>query len=130
MIRDVFSSDSLQQRDGLNKRHNFRSLICALRDFYPVYELLKEKNIPGKEKYLSSFITYMMIWRNGIFRDGNTSFDVTLEDVLELYPDYSAEAIPGSVRRWVEYGIWDEDKITEELSLSSQSLRFGRDVSS
>ena len=121
LIRDVFSSDSLQQRDGLNKRHNFRSLICALRDFYPVYELLKEKNIPGKEKYLSSFITYMMIWRNGIFREGQTSFDVTLEDVLALYPDYSAEAIPGSLRRWVEYGIWDEDKISEELPLSSQS---------
>ena len=63
----------------------------------------------------------MMIWRNGIFREGQTSFDVTLEDVLALYPDYSAEAIPGSLRRWVEYGIWDEDKILEELPLSSQS---------
>ena len=61
--------------------------------------------------YAGSFITYMLISRNGIYKDGRTSFDVNEEDILTLYPDYSVDTIPESIRQWIEYGIWEEDKI-------------------
>lgn len=123
LIRDVFGSTPSFQEDRLGKHHNFRSLNCALREFYPVYELLTKKRISDRNRYLYSFITYMLISRNGIYKDGRTSYDVNEEDILMLYPNYSVEAIPKSIQQWIEYGIWEEDRILQDISLANKGTR-------
>lgn len=67
----------------------------------------------------------MLISRNGICKDGRTSFDVNEEDILTLYPDYSVDAIPESIRQWIEYGIWEEDKIIQDISSANKGKRAG-----
>lgn len=57
---------------------------------------------------------------------GKTHFIVRVsneEDILVLYPDYSVEAIPESIRQWIEYGIWEEDKILQDISSANKGKR-------
>ena len=115
-IIDVLSSDPDRQDATLGKNHNVRSLLCALREFYRVYELLAEKQIPGIERYLYSFITYTLVSRNGIVKNGQPCFDVGEEDIERLYPGYSSEALPDSLRRWIETGVWEEDKVLNDVT--------------
>ena len=67
----------------------------------------------------------MLISRNGIYKHGRTSYDVNEEDILMLYPDYSVEAIPESIRQWIEYGIWEEDRILQDVSSANKGKRAG-----
>ena len=116
MISDLFASDPLEEMDTLGKCHNIRTLIGSLREFSRIFEVLVKNRIPDMDRYLYAFITYMLILKNGIFRDGQPWFEFGEEDVRQLYPGYSSDTLPESILQWVEYGVWDEEQIAKDLS--------------
>ncbi len=120
-IRDVFASGPSKPEAGLRKNHNIRSLICALQEFHRVYAILKEQQVPDMDPYLYSFITSILISRNGVFKDGQPCYDVTEEEIRSLYPRYSPDTLPGSLRQWIESGIWDEETVARDISDSIQT---------
>ncbi|MBO7423458.1 MAG: hypothetical protein J6T99_08755 [Oscillospiraceae bacterium] len=115
LIRELFADEPSLQAQKLEKHHNFRSLICALQEFYRVYEVLEEHQVSDTDRYLYSFITYMLISKNGIYKNGITCFDVSEEEIRQLYKKYSSEMMPDSIRKWIEFGIWDEAAIAENI---------------
>lgn len=116
LICDVFVSDPLDREDGIGKYHNFRSLTCALQDYYRLFTALSERGARDTDRFLYSYITYILVSRNGISKDGQPCFDVSEEEIRQLYPGYAPETLPESIREWIEYGIWDEDAVSEFVS--------------
>lgn len=114
-INDVFAGDSSDRKSKIRKYHNIRSLSCALQEFYRLYELLTELQVPEIRQYLYSFIAYMIVSRNGINRDGRPSFDNREEEIKLLYPDYRPELLSEDIREWIEDGIWSEESIYRHI---------------
>ena len=91
-INDVFAGDSSDRKSKIRKYHNIRSLSCALQEFYRLYELLTELQVPEIRQYLYSFIAYMIVSRNGINRDGRPSFD-NREEEIKLLADTKGKTV-------------------------------------
>ena len=121
VVFDAFASDPPVQIDGLGRYHNIRSLICALQEFYRVYSILTEKRVKDKGRYLYSFIAFMLVSRTGISKDGQPCFEVSEEEIKLLYPAYSADAMPESIRQWIAKGIWQEDLISKDVSRKAKT---------
>ena len=115
LILDIFITEPADKKERIGKAHNFRSLNCALEQFYRIFEVLVENQAEDMNSYLYSFITYILVSRNGIYKNGVPCFEVSQEDIKKLYTEYCPEKMPRSVRRWVEYGVWDKDKIAKDL---------------
>ena len=115
-IHDVFVGDAPDRKSRLKKNHNIHSLRCALREFYRLYEVLTELQSPLLRPYLLSFIVYMIVSRNGIIKDGRPSFDNTDEELKALYPAYRPELMSDDLRLWVEDGVWEKERMLEQLS--------------
>ena len=114
-ITDVFCDDASVRNTKIRKYHNLRSLNCALQDFYRLYEILKEHQVPEISRYLYSFIVYILISRNGLNNSGQPYFDYSEEEIRQLYTGYSPDYLPKSVIQWVEDGILDEDRISADI---------------
>ena len=115
IVYDVFASAPETREEGIGKYHNFRSLICALKEFARLYDVLAERQVPDLDRYLYSFVAYTLVSRNGIQKNGRPCFDASTEEIRQLYPAYDADMLPGSIREWIEYGIWAEDEIIKSL---------------
>ncbi len=115
-IYEVFVSNGSEQRNVIWKTHNFRSLLCALKEFGRLFALLREHQIPGISRYLYSFMTYILISRSGVLKNGKLCFDVQEEDIRRLYPEYDAALLPVCVREWIEHGIWEEDEMLKAFA--------------
>ena len=63
-----------------------------------------------------SFITYTLISRNGIIKNDQPCFDVAEDEIERLYPAYSPDALPESIRRWIETGVWEENALSREIA--------------
>ena len=111
LICDVFASDYADRKAEIGKYHNFRSLICALQEFSRLYEMLTERQAGDIDRYLYSFIAYILISRNGLKKNGQLCFDYGEEDIRRLYPGYCPELLPECIRQWIEDGVWDEAAI-------------------
>lgn len=114
-ITDVFCDDASVANPTIRKYHNLRSLNCALQDFYRLYEILTEHQVPEISRYLYSFIVYILISRNGLNNGGQPYFDYSEEEIEQLYTGYSPDYLPESVIQWVEDGILDEDRISADI---------------
>ncbi len=114
-ILEAFAGEPPADAEGLAKSHNIRSLIFALKQFFRVYVHLDQNHISYMEKYLYSFIVYSLVVKNGYFKDGKSCSDIQKEDLVRLYPDYSSDYMPDSVRKWVAYGVWDRSVFEEEV---------------
>ena len=112
----IFVGDDGDWKNEIKKYHNIRSLHCALEEFYRLYELLTELNVPEIRQYLYSFIVYLLVSRNGINRDGRPSFENTDEEIKLLYEEYCPELLTEEIRQWSENGIWEEEIIRKQIS--------------
>ena len=115
IVYDVFASAPETREEGIGKYHNFRSLICALKEFARLYDVLAERQVPYIDRYLYSFVAYTLVSRNGIQKNGQPCFDVQTEEIRQLYPAYDPDMLPGSIREWIEYGIWAEEEILKSM---------------
>ena len=115
LILDAFASDPPTGKSVLVKAHNVRSLILALKQFFRVYVHLDERQIPHMEKYIYSFIAYTLVAKNGYIKDGESCTKASDEDLALLYPQFSAEWMPPSLRKWIEHGIWDTETFEADI---------------
>lgn len=114
-ICDVFITEPLNPDSTIAKYHNIRSLICVLHEFYRFYEILSRHQVSNLSSYLSSFIAYMLVSRNGIKKNGKPCFEAEEEDIKLLYPDYFSELLTEGVRQWIEDGTWDEAIVSQQF---------------
>ena len=115
LILDAFSSDPPTGGETLCKAHNIRSLICALKQFFRVYIHLEECGVSHMEPFLYSFIAYTLVVKNGYAKDGKICRGIDMNDLACLYPRFSAESLPPSVRKWIELGIWHREDFEADI---------------
>ena len=115
LILDAFSSDPPTGDVKLVKPHNIRSLIGALKQFFRVYIHLEEDRIPDADQFLYSFIAYTILVKNGYTRDGQFCNQFSEEDIKLLYPQYCTGSMPPSIRKWIEYGIWNRETFEADV---------------
>jgi hypothetical protein len=126
VIYDAFVTEAPGSSDRIGKHHNFRSLTCALREFWRFYQVLTEHQVPDIDKHLYAFIAYIVVARSGIFKGGKLCFKIEEEYIRQLYPDYMPEMLPECIRQWIDYGIWDEEEIMKQISVWKRPKLFNR----
>lgn len=100
-----------------HRPHNMRSFKCAIQDFKRIYLLLDKKQIDHKEKWLFTYLSYVLSFRAGLISESaryGTLFSD--EKVSVLYPGfYDDKYITGGIKQWVRHGDWNQDLIESEL---------------
>lgn len=118
-IVELFGADSKETEENappLDKCHNLRSLVTGLERFYRIYRHLTKEGVSDIDPYLRAFLTFYLVEKSGIMRNGKTSFSYTDEELYSLYPDFPAGYLFGSIRQWIRQGYWDPKLFTKELS--------------
>lgn len=118
-IRKLFGSGNISpgtSNTATAKTHNLLSLTNALEDFYRIFHHLAQAGAENPENWLYSFLAYSLIRKSGYLKDGSLCFECADDEIRKLYPMFSAEYIPDSVREWVAYGIWDKERFQVELA--------------
>lgn len=116
--REEKEQDELKRRSIQKSRpHNIRSIKCALQDFERVYDRLNDKQIPFQEKWLCSYLTYVMAFRAGLIDESERYGTLFSEEKLPiLYPGfYNSKYILKTVIRWIRAGEWNQEEIEEEI---------------
>ena len=108
--RDVYSESQESKRP-----HNIRSLKCAIRDFYRIYELLKGNGFEDIEKWFFSFVSYVIAYKANIAKEGRYGTLLSDQTVKELYPAFQNQYMLTTVKKWILHGIWDDDAVIYEL---------------
>ena len=126
LITKIYSSYSKEELESkkekiqklLNHRpHNIRSLKCAIQDFKRIYLLLEEKCVNNKEKWLYSYLSYVLCSRAGLLPESTDYAKLlTEENISVLYPGfYNDKFITDGIRQWVQHGKWTKDTIISEI---------------
>lgn len=126
LITKIYSSYSKEELESkkekiqklLNHRpHNIRSLKCAIQDFKRIYLLLEEKCVNNKEKWLYSYLSYVLCSRAGLLPESTDYAKLlTEENISVLYPGfYNEKFITDGIRQWVQHGKWTKDTIISEI---------------
>ena len=118
LILEVFHSESPNrsgQKKTIHKYHNIRSLISALQNFHRIYHHMTKANLHYIERYMYSFIAYTLVSRCGIEKDGCFTMDFDYHDIQSLYPFFTHDTLPESVREWIKTGRWDKKRFLEEI---------------
>lgn len=100
-----------------HRPHNIRSLKCAIQDFKRIYVLLDEKHIDSREKWLFTYLSYVLCFRAGLIQE-STRYRTLFSDekVSILYPGfYDDKFITDGIKQWVRHGEWDEDTLDAEF---------------
>ena len=68
--REELESEKNKIQELLKHRpHNIRSLKCAIQDFKRIYILLNEKHIDNREKWLFTYLSYVLCFRAGLVQE-------------------------------------------------------------
>ncbi len=116
--REEKEQDEQKRSSILKKRpHNIRSIKCALQDFERVYDRMSKEQINCNEKWLCSYLAYVMAFRAGLLEE-NERYGTLLSDgnLSILYPGfYNSKYILQSVIRWIRTGEWNSEEIDAEI---------------
>lgn len=110
-----FDSLFSEPQKPINRPHNIRSLKCALQDFFRIYSVLIEQNFSDLDKWLYSFISYMLAYKAGIAKEGNDGTRFKDDDVRVLYPAFNDGYIFETAKNWILKGEWDTKLLEEEV---------------
>lgn len=111
------SRDSDKKRNIPTPPHNIRSLKCAIKDFYRVYDMLDGNNFPDIDKWLYSFASYVIAYKAGIAKGDGYGALFSDSDVRELYPAFQSNYTINGVKQWVLNGGWNEESIRREVEI-------------
>lgn len=111
VVLNDHSQFDLEEQERLMPSHNIRSLKCAIKDFYRIYCLLTENEIPNLSNWLYSFASYTIAYKADIVQDNIFSDDT----VRKLYPAFQSRYMLSGAKQWIFYGIWDRDFILKEI---------------
>lgn len=125
---DILKSDSKsreervveqQRREELlrHRPHNIRSLKCAIQDFKRIYRLLDTKQIEKKERWLTTFLAYVLSFRAGLIPESERYGTILSDEKVPiLYAGfYNDKYITAGIKQWIRRGMWNQDMLEEEL---------------
>lgn len=113
-ICTLFSGHQLDE--GKNKPHNIRSLKAALQDFRRAFDVLTENDMEHKEKWLFSYIPYVLCYRAGYLtrsNDENTASDEFMSDLYSGY--YNQRYMTKALQKWIREGEWDKGNFKKDI---------------
>lgn len=105
---------ALQSHD---RPHNIRSLKCAIRDFYRVYQILCENDFKNIDRWFFSFTSYVISCKADIAKEGYYGTIFSDVEVRMLYPAFQDQYMFDAVKKWILHGIWDESAINHEIRI-------------
>ena len=119
--RDDLKFENSQSDDKGQSRptppHNIRSLKCAIKDFYRLYNILQKNDFSELDKWLYSFTSYVIAYKAGIARADDYSTLFSDKDVRKMYPAFQSNYTINSVKQWVLNAVWNENAITSEIEI-------------
>ena len=95
--------------------HNIRSFKCAIQDFYRVYCLLKENEIPNIEKWFYSFASYLLASKADLLDHQHYGGLFSDNDLRYYYPAYDEKYMFAASKKWIQHGIWDRNHFDKEI---------------
>jgi len=101
-------------RDAVMSR-NLRTFINTLEDFYCVFTALSKSRVADLTPWFTSFLAYSLSHRAGVFRNGELDLDSSDEEIQRLCPQFETGYLYPSERRWISYGVWEEEQFRKEL---------------
>lgn len=116
--RDELETEKEKIKELLkNRPHNIRSLKCAIQDFRRIYVILDKKNAENKEKWLFSYLSYVLCFRAGLVPEDRRYGTLFSEEKISiLYPGfYDDKYITKGIKQWIRDGEWKEDILNEEF---------------
>lgn len=116
-ILELFAPDRNVYNESQNSErpHNIRSLKCAIRDFYRVFELLESNEFEDIDRWFYSFIAYVIAHKANIAKEGYYGTLFSDDAVRKLYPAFQTQYMLITVKKWILHGIWDEDALLYEV---------------
>ena len=122
--------DVVEKIHSASPPHNLRSFKCAIHDFFRVYKVLSEHQIDKIEKYMYSFIMFVMAHKAGLKlsddRYGSTFGDAYIANMYPLF--YKEAYMLSAARKWVVCGEWNEELLNAELQHILDSKKAVRPV--
>ena len=123
-IQNVFAPETGESSLEDKRPHNIRSLKCALQDFYRVYQILIENDFKDLDKWLCSFVSYILAHKANIAKDGRYGTLFTDDDVRNLYEHYdNSHYMFSAVKYWILHGEWNIEKLNYEISRIKEKER-------
>lgn len=99
-----------------NRPHNIRSLKCALQDFYRVYQALIDNHFSDINRWLCSFMSYMLAYKAGIAKEGYYGTIFTDKEVRTIYPMFNdSRSMFKTAKNWILRGEWDIRLLEAEI---------------
>lgn len=95
--------------------HNIRSFKCAIQDFYRVYRLLIENEIPNIEKWFYSFASYILASKADLLDNQHYGGLFSDNDLRHYYPAYDEKYMFAASKKWIYRGIWDQNHFDKEI---------------
>lgn len=116
-IQNVFAPEAIENSSENKRPHNIRSLKCALQDFYRVHQVLIENNFKDLDKWLCSFVSYMLAQKANIAKDGDYGTLLTDSDVKKLYKHFdNSHYMFSAVKHWILHGEWNIENLNFEIN--------------
>lgn len=115
------NSENNKEQEVLKYRsHNIRSLKFAIEDFRRIYSILNEKKVDNKEKWLFSYLSYVLCYRAGMATDGQRYGSLFSDGKISIIYKgfYNEKYITGGVKSWIREGKWEEDVINAQIDYS------------
>lgn len=103
------------EREDNERPHNIRSFKCAIKDFYRVYNTLREKEFDNLDKWFYSFTAYVIAAKANIAKEGAYGSFISDRYVKNLYPAFQEPYMISGIKNWIFNGTWDEEWIFFEL---------------
>lgn len=122
--------DVVEKVQSASPPHNLRSFKCAIHDFFRVYKVLSEYQIDKIEKYMYSFIMFVMAHKAGL-KLSDDRYGCSFGDaaIVNMYPVfYKATYMLSVARKWVISGEWNEELLKAELQHILDSKKAVRPV--
>lgn len=91
---------------------SFRRLSRAVKDFYRIYEVLKECNSVCTDKYFYNYISLCLTSFDEIH---SADFSERNYPEKEVYSIYFGKYTLSAVQRWIDEGIWNREQLITEI---------------
>ena len=109
------SKNQKEEKDIIKRPQNIRSLKCAISDFHRIYALLLENGMEHIDNWLYSFASYLIAFKANITKSGKYGDLFTDDEVRTIFPLYRKEYMFDSIKKWILYGVWDEELLQYEI---------------
>lgn len=114
---EMSDEDIVKIRSGKNP-HNIRSFKCGIQDFYRVYKFLLEQGMDDIEKWLHSFVMFMIAYKAGLIGEseqyGMIFTDLEMEQTNPIF--YKDKYMLEFEKIWIFRGEWNEEAAISQIS--------------